>query len=103
VARISPGTTAGSLADAAVRAARDAGLTAYASPALGHGIGLGALERPRLAAGDDTAIQAGEVLCVEALHYEIGTAGFGLRDTVLVSTAGARVMNRSRHDLIVLD
>jgi Xaa-Pro aminopeptidase len=103
VAKSAPGATARAVAEAAVGAARGAGLPSYASPLLGHGIGLAAIERPRLASDDDTGIQAGEVLCIDTAQYEIGAGGLGVRDTVLISSGGARPMNRSRHELIVLD
>jgi Xaa-Pro aminopeptidase len=103
VARIAPGATARAIAEAAVGAARAAGLASYSSPLLGHGIGLAAIEPPRLASDDDATIEAGEVLCIDIARYEIGRAGFGVRDTVLIGSGGARPMNRSRHELIVLD
>ena len=103
VAKSAPGATARAIAEAAVSAARTAGLSSYASPLLGHGIGLAAIERPRLAFDDDTAIETGEVLCIDTAHYEIGRTGSAVRDTVLITSAGARPMNRSRHELIVLD
>jgi Xaa-Pro dipeptidase len=103
VAKSAPGATARVIAEAALGAARAAGLSSYASQFLGHGIGLASTERPRLAPDDDTAIEAGEVLCIDTAHYEIGVAGFGVRDTVLITSAGGRPMNRSRHELIVLD
>jgi Xaa-Pro aminopeptidase len=48
-------------------------------------------------------LEAGEVLCIDAPHYDIGSMGLTVRDTLLITSAGARAMNRSRHDLVVLD
>ncbi len=103
IAQTSPGTPAGAVAEATVAATRAAGLSAYACPLVGHGIGLAPAERPMLATGSTAAIEAGEVLCVEVPYYEIGSKGLAVRDTLLITSGGSRVMNRSRHDLIVLD
>jgi Xaa-Pro aminopeptidase len=56
-----------------------------------------------LSVGCGTVIDAGEVLCVEVPYYEIGSKGLAVRDTLLLTSTGARAMNRSRRDLIVLD
>jgi hypothetical protein len=36
-------------------------------------------------------------------YYDIGSMGLGVRDTLLITSGGGRAMNRSRHDLVVLD
>jgi Xaa-Pro aminopeptidase len=79
------------------------GLPRYACRLLVHGIGLASLERPEFASGGGAIIEAGEVLRIEAQYYEIGSMGLAVRDTLLITSAGARAMNRSRHDLVVLD
>jgi Xaa-Pro aminopeptidase len=89
--------------DAAVAAVREAGLPAYDAPDVGHGIGLEAREHPWLARDDETPLEAGMVLSVEAAYHEPGWAGVSLRDTVLVARTGPRVMNRSVRGLVVLD
>jgi hypothetical protein len=45
----------------------------------------------------------GEVLRIEVPHLEVGWGGVGLRDTVLVTTKGSAVLNRSARGLVVLD
>ncbi len=102
-AAVAPGVTAGPVLEAAVEAARSDGLPGYAADHVGYGIGLEPVERPTLAAGGVSRIEAGEVLCVETAYHEIGALGLCLRNTLLVTSAGARALNRSRHDLIVLD
>ena len=47
--------------------------------------------------------EAGEGLRVEMPWHEHGVAGLGLTETVLVTRAGARVLNRSARGLVVLD
>ena len=97
------GASAGHIVETAARAVQAEGLPLDAWRLLGHGIGLASLERPELVAGGGAIIEAGEVLCVEAPYYDIGSMGLAVRDTLLITSAGARAMNRSRHDLVVLD
>jgi hypothetical protein len=40
---------------------------------------------------------------VELAHVEMGWAGVQLAETVLVTTGGARALNRSSRRLIILD
>lgn len=100
---VRPGTPAGRVFGAAVEAVRAAGLADYRHAHVGHGIGLAPYERPKLAGGDPTALEAGEVLRIELPYYEFGWAGPAVRDTVLVTRGGAAVLNRSHRGLLVLD
>ena len=100
---VRPGASAGQIVETAARVIMAEGLPRDACRLLGHGIGLASLERPELASGGVAIIEAGEVLCIEAPYYEIGSMGLAVRDTLLITSAGARAMNRSRHDLVVLD
>jgi Xaa-Pro aminopeptidase len=43
------------------------------------------------------------VLSIEVAHDVIGRGGLLARDTVLVTAAGARVLNRSARGLVSLD
>ena len=70
---------------------------------LGHGIGLEPDERPKRAPGNETGLVAGEVLRIETPHYEHGWAGLNVKETVLITGGGGRVLNRSRRGLVVLD
>jgi Xaa-Pro aminopeptidase len=45
----------------------------------------------------------GEVLTIQTPYYEIGSMGATVKDTVLVTSGGARVMNRSHRGLVILD
>jgi Xaa-Pro aminopeptidase len=87
----------------ALEAARAAGLATYDAERAGHGIGLEPYEEPLLSPATGTPLLAGEVLCVEATHLELGSGGYGVRDTVVVTTSGAQVLNRSSRGLCVLD
>ena len=98
-----PGRTAELVHEAGVAAVRAAGLEALEGHRLGHGLGLEPWEPPGLAAGDTTPLEPGEVLCVDVPYFEVGWAGVSLRDTVLVTTRGRQVMNRSTRALVLLD
>jgi Xaa-Pro aminopeptidase len=98
-----PGRSAGSVARAAVEAVRAHGLARFQPGPVGHGVGLDPCEPPALAQGDGTALEAGEVLQITLPRYEIGTLGFGVTETVLVATTGARPLNRSARGLVALD
>jgi Xaa-Pro dipeptidase len=103
IAAIKPGLPAGRVCERVIAATREAGLPRYDRLQVGHGIGLEPYERPKLASGIDTPLEAGEVLCVEAPYYELGWAGFNLKDTLIVTSAGARAVNISTRSLVVLD
>ena len=100
---VKPGATAGQVYDAVMTATRAAGLPDFQRGHVGHAIGLEPYERPKLDAGKATTLEAGEVLRIEVPHLEIGWGGVALRDTVLVTTTGSRVLNRSARGLVVLD
>ena len=100
---VKPGATAAAVYDAVVSGARGAGFPGFLRSHVGHAIGLAFSERPTLAAGESTRLETGEVLCIEAPYLEIGWGGVALRDTVLVTTTGSRVLNRSVRGLVVLD
>ena len=69
---------------------------------VGYGIGLERREAPTLTNGEG-ALEAGEVLCIETSFDEPGSFGLSARDTVLVTTSGARSLNRSHHGFVVLE
>jgi Xaa-Pro dipeptidase len=100
---VEPGVPASRIYAAAVAATHGAGLKSFVARHVGHGIGLEPREEPRLEATVDTPLEAGEVVRVELAHVEMGWAGVQLAETVLVTTGGARALNRSSRRLIVLD
>ncbi len=103
IERIRPDVTAAEIHRAAMEAVRGAGLEGFQRYHVGHGIGREPYERPKLAAGIATPLEAGEVLRVEMPYYEHGWSGLSLKDMVLVTRSGARVLNRSARGLVVLD
>jgi Xaa-Pro aminopeptidase len=98
-----PGRTSGAVYEAARGAMREHGLADVRWTSIGHGIGLELDELPRLVPEDPTVLEPGEVLSIEVAHDVIGRGGLLARDTVLVTAAGARVLNRSARGLVSLD
>ncbi len=103
VAAVTPGVPGACVFEAAMAAVRADGLPRYRRDDIGHGIGLEPREPPALGPGSRAPLEMGEVLCIEMSYCEIETTGVSVKNTVLVTSAGARVLNRSRHDLVVLD
>jgi Xaa-Pro aminopeptidase len=100
---ISHGVAVGAVFDAAIRAASETGLRGYRRDHVGHGIGLDAVEPPRLAPGGPATLEAGMVLRVEMPYFEKGWGGLTVTDTVLVRPKDGHILNRSERGLIVLD
>lgn len=98
-----PGRSASHVVTSAVGATRAHGLARYQSDRVGHGIGLEPCESPELALGEETALEAGEVLQIGVCFHEVGAVGFAVTETALVAMTGARVLNRSARGLITLD
>jgi Xaa-Pro dipeptidase len=103
IAAVGDGVRAERVLRAAVEAIRANGLPDYHADHVGHGIGLEPCETPVLTSDSVATLELGEVLGVEMAHYEGGPMGMSVKDTVLVTTAGARVLNRSHHALVILD
>ena len=99
---VKPRAGGGDVFDAAVAAARKAGLPRFDRHHVGYGIGLEPAEPPRLAPGG-AALEMGMVLRVEMPYYVVGETGLNVKETVLVTRTGATPMNRSHRGLVVLD
>jgi Xaa-Pro dipeptidase len=99
---VRPGASGGAVFEAAVTAARKAGLARFDRHHVGYGIGLEPAEAPRLAPGG-AALEMGMVLRVETPYYVVGETGLNVKETVVVVRTGATAMNRSHRGLVVLD
>ncbi len=76
---------------------REAGFGAYFGHALGHGVGLAAHERPRMAPRDAVTLKSGAVVTVEPGIYIPGKGGVRLEEMVVVEPDGARVLTHAGH------
>ena len=99
---VRPGAGGSVVFDAVLEAVRAAGVPDFDRHHVGHGIGLEPAEAPWLAPAGG-ALEMGMVLRVEAPHYVLGEAGLNIKETALVTRAGAHVLNRSHRGLVVLD
>ena len=96
---VRPGVRMGDV-DAVARASlKEAGLDAYFTHGLGHGIGLDIHEAPRLGPRVTETLRAGMVLTVEPGVYLPGVGGVRIEDDVLVTGSGAKVLSRLGKDL----
>lgn len=78
---------------------REAGFGDYFGHSLGHGVGLAAHERPRLAPRKPTRLKAGMVVTVEPGIYLPGEGGVRLEEMVVVEKTGPRILSRTDHFL----
>jgi len=99
---IRPGVPAARVQQAALEAARKR-RPDFHGDQIGQGIGLELHEPPKLAHGSLSPLEAGEVLCLDLPYRALGWGAGHLRETVLVTTRGCHVLNRSARGLIVLD
>ena len=102
IAAVKPGAIPARVHAVAVEATQRAGLSTFTASHIGHAIGLEPYERPKLAPGVETPCETGEVLRIELRHFEMGWSGLHVKETVLVTSSGARSMNRSQRGLVVL-
>ena len=99
---VRPGATGAAVFDAAVSAARKAGLARFDRHHVGYGIGLEPAEPPRLAPAGGP-LEMGMVLREETPYYVVGETGLNVKETVVVTRTGCQPMNRSHRGLVVLD
>lgn len=79
----------GVVVDHLVRRARsileEAGYGEYASPFIGHGIGLETVEEPLLMPGVQTTLRPGMVLCIEPSIYIRGWGGCSIEEEIIIT------------------
>lgn len=87
------------------RAARDViagrGYGAQFGHGTGHGLGLDIHENPRLSKTDHTVLQPGMAVTVEPGIYIPGWGGVRIEDTVVVGSAGARILTGTPKDKLL--
>lgn len=103
IAAVKPGVTAGEIFATAVEATRKNGIPHYERHHVGHGIGLEAYDLPSYAPGSDFVLEKGMVCCIETPYYELGWGGVQIENTVEVTETGARYLDKSSDELIILE
>ncbi|MBI4638140.1 MAG: aminopeptidase P family protein [Candidatus Rokubacteria bacterium] len=103
IAAVKAGVTAEHVFDLALARTREAGLPRFERPHAGGGIGLEPREWPALGPGERAALEPGMVLVIETPYFEYGWGGLHVKDTVLVTSVGSQILNRSNRGLVVLD
>ena len=96
------GTKASAVFERGVRAARESGMPAFKRHHCGHGIGLELYEPPLIVPSNDMPLQAGAVVNIETPYYEIGTGGFMVEDTVLVTKSRPEFLTKLDRGLLVI-
>ncbi|MEU7864310.1 Xaa-Pro peptidase family protein [Nonomuraea sp. NPDC049141] len=101
IARVHPGARAGDVFDAAVDAARAAGVHDYDRTHCGHGIGLEIYEPPSVTRQADDLLEAGMTLCIETPYYLLGRAGLQIEDAIVVTDSGAERLGDLPQELLI--
>jgi Xaa-Pro aminopeptidase len=97
---VRPGVTAGAV-DAATRAVlQRKGLGRYFVHSTGHGIGLEIHEDPRLARGQKTLLETGNVVTLEPGVYVEGVGGIRIEDDAVVTPRGAEILTTAPRELL---
>jgi Xaa-Pro aminopeptidase len=89
------------LVDAAARnVLQHKGLGRYFVHSTGHGLGLEIHENPRIARGQKTALEAGNVITLEPGVYVEGIGGIRIEDEALVTGRGAEILTSAPREFI---
>lgn len=102
IAIAKPGVTAGALFDAAMDAVRKGGIPHYRRHHTGHGIGLECYDYPTISHGSDARIVENMTFNLETPYYELGWGGLMLEDTFAMTAEGARMLDHTTRDIILL-
>lgn len=92
-AAVRPGVPAREIFQIGVEKVRAAGYPRYERGNMGHGVGLGHYEEPFLTPRNETPLEAGMTLAVEAPYYVAGKYGLNVENNVLVTEDGCEVLD----------
>jgi Xaa-Pro aminopeptidase len=93
MAQVRPGVPANELFRIGVEKVKAAGYPHYERGNMGHGLGLGHYEEPFLTADNETPLEAGMTLAVEAPYYVAGKYGLNVENNVLVTGGGCETLD----------
>jgi Xaa-Pro aminopeptidase len=102
IAKVQDGVTCGEVDAAAREVLKKHHLEAFFVHSTGHGLGLEVHEEPRIAQGQETRLQAGNVITIEPGVYMEGAGGIRIEDDVVVHAGRSEVLTRVKRDLIEL-
>jgi Xaa-Pro aminopeptidase len=102
VEAVRPGITAGEVDSAARNVLRKAKLADFFTHSTGHGVGLEIHEAPRIAAGQQDALEPGMVITIEPGVYFSGKWGARIEDMVAVTATGFEVLTPTAKDFVAV-
>jgi Xaa-Pro aminopeptidase len=102
IAKVQDGVTCGEVDAAAREVLKKHHLETFFVHSTGHGLGLEVHEEPRIARGQETRLQAGNVITIEPGVYMEGAGGIRIEDDVVVHAGRSEVLTRVKRDLIEL-
>lgn len=89
------GITVDTLVRAGLQVLEEQGFGKHARTFLGHGIGLETVELPYLVPGNETILQAGEVLCIEPSLVIPDWGGASIENQVIVTEEGYELLDHT--------
>jgi Xaa-Pro aminopeptidase len=98
--RLKPGVKASEIFRLCQETIRAAGIPHFRRNHVGHALGVECYDLPFMGPMDDTPLEEGMVLNLEAPYYEVGFGSVHLEDTYVITATGARRCARSTRDLL---
>jgi Xaa-Pro aminopeptidase len=96
------GVSVGAIDRSARKMLQSKGLVKYFTHSTGHGVGLEIHEAPRLAAGQNDALQPAMVITIEPGAYIPGVGGVRIEDMIVVTEQGCQILTPTRKELITI-
>lgn len=96
-----PGIKASEIFALCVETIRASGMPHFTRNHVGHALGVECYDLPLLGPRDDTPLEEGMVVNLEAPVYEVGFGAVHLEDTYAITATGSRRFGRSGRDLFV--